>query len=778
MLSEAVLSIGGMSCTSCSSTVTTTIQSLPGVLRCSVDLIGETATIIYHERISINEIVSEIEDVGFDASVLIRRTFDEDLYHQDNTAAINGRGESSNINNESDLKSYGTAQSQTQPTMIEATFALEGLTCATCSNAVKQAVKILASETSGLDINSIDVRLLPDATLTVQYEKDSQMNENVIIDAIEEIGFGATLTSKQEVQNDELQIRKKKKTKMLYISLETDLDVAYEYLQNCTGVVDVQYSNRNMSKHDNASANMNYCQHMTQALRSICTNMKYRLTNNLSSSGYDPVETTNNTTNGGTLEITYNEDLTGVRTIVDNVESHTKTKVEAWDALSYQVKQKSIDTRRQKEILGWRNQFYFSIIFALPVFMISMVLSKVPPIMASYFDTITMFGISRQELWTWILATPVQFISGARFYRESRHSIKSGKLGMSFLIAMGTTAAYFYSVSAVLYNAVNLGRGRPRLMQSFESSSLLISFVLLGKYLEANAKSRTSKAVSALAEMAPDSATLIGTIDATSEKVTTITERIIPLTLLQRGDILLVRPGEKIPTDGVVKSGSSSCDESMLTGESLPVSKSEGSKLIGGTINMNGALQMIVEEVGEDTALAQVIRLVETAQSSKAAIQEVADRIASVFTPFVISISITTYIVWAVLLNSSILDGIKEDWPYHDQGFNDWTLPLLFSISVLVIACPCALGLGKPRVVICFFRVALQMIHTNILMFNYLLSATPTAVMVGTGLGARLGILIRGGEPLELSKDITCVEFDKTGVSTNRMCLNCINILN
>jgi len=676
----------------------------------------------------VNEIVSEIEDVGFDASVLIRRNFDEDLYHQDNSA-VNGEGEKSNINNASDkMKSYGTVQTH-QTTMIEATFALEGLTCATCSNAVKQAVKSLASESKGIDINSIDVRLLPDATLTVQYEMDSDMSENVIIDSIESIGFGATLTSKQEIQNDnESQVnienggRKSKKTKMLYISLDTDLDVAYEYLQNCAGIVDVQFSNRNMTKDDDASSNMNYCQHMTQSLRSICTNISSRLINNSSSSGYDPIatsSTTNNTYTGGTLEVTYNEDITGIRTIVDNIESLTKQKVEAWDALSYQVKQKSIDTRRQKEIVGWRNQFYFSIIFALPVFMISMVLSKVPPVTASYFDTITVFGISREELWTWVLATPVQFISGARFYRKSRHSIKSGKLGMSFLIAMGTTAAYFYSVSAVLYNAVNLGSGRPRLMQSFESSSLLISFVLLGKYLEANAKSRTSKAVSALAKMAPDSATLIGTIDSISEKATAVPERIIPLTLLQRGDILLVRPGEKIPTDGVVKSGSSSCDESMLTGESLPVSKSEGSKLIGGTINMNGALQMFVEEVGEDTALAQVIRLVETAQSSKAEIQEVADRIASVFTPFVISISITTYIVWAILLNTSVLDGIKEDWPYHDQGFNDWTLPLLFSISVLVIACPCALGLGKSIVVMYFCCVTL-MTHTNIFIFSQL----------------------------------------------------------
>jgi Cu+-exporting ATPase len=203
----------------------------------------------------------------------------------------------------------------------------------------------------------------------------------------------------------------------------------------------------------------------------------------------------------------------------------------------------------------------------------------------------------------------------------------------------------------------------------------------LGKYLEANAKSKTSKAVSKLAEMAPENATLVGVV-AESGEMTPLSERVIPLSLLQRGDVLLVRPGEKVPTDGTVLSGATEANESMLTGESLPVSKEEGSKMIGGTININGAVQMKVDEVGEDTALAQVIRLVETAQSSKASIQELADRIASIFTPAVISIAITTYIVWAVLLNSDLLDGIKEEWPYHQLGFNDWTLPLLFSISV------------------------------------------------------------------------------------------------
>eukprot|EP00985_Skeletonema_marinoi_P009918 scaffold4676_cov212-Skeletonema_marinoi.AAC.1 len=301
---------------------------------------------------------------------------------------------------------------------------------------------------------------------------------------------------------------------------------------------------------------------------------------------------------------------------------------------------------------------------------------------------------------------------------------------------MGTTAAYFYSVSAVVYNAMMRDTGVPRLMQSFDSSSMLIAFILMGKYLEANAKSKTSQAVSKLAEMAPENATLVGIVSKTGE-LTTLSERTILLTLLQRGDVLLVRPGEKVPADGTVLTGATSVDESMLTGESLPVSKTEGSKMIGGTVNINGAIQMKVDEVGEDTALAQVIRLVETAQSSKAAIQELADRIAAKFTPAVISIAVTTFVVWAILLNTTLLEGIKEEWPYHEIGFNDWTLPLLFSISVLVIACPCALGL-----------------------------ATPTAVMVGTGLGARHGILIRGGEPLELTKDITTVVFDKTGTLT------------
>lgn len=721
-ISEGVLSIGGMSCSSCSSSVAAAAQSLPGVLSASVDLISEIMNVSFiSSRCSIETIVEAIEDIGFEASVIsVRRGVND---------------ESTNINNGMKSKGYSTFEDTTviSAQQVEAIFDLEGLTCASCVSTVNQAVRSIGSE-KGLDVDSVNVRLLPDATLTVRFDK-TKMNEDDIIDVVEAVGFDATLNSKQDVLLSSMEngingMSASKAEKMLYISFHEHKDAGMEYLQKCEGIIDVRISKRNIVEKDLDQRDSNSCRHWLSYLTKHLPFMVSK------KDTYVPLTSTLPEQDGrGTLEVTYNNDIIGVRDIVDGLKVNANATCEVYDALSYQMKQKSIDSRRQKEIKDWRNQFIFAISFAFPVFLISMVFPHLSST-SMYFEEILFWGISREELWAWILATPVQFGSGMRFYRDSYHSIKSGKLGMSFLIAMGTTAAYFYSVAVVVYNSMMYNTDVPRLMQSFDSSAMLIAFILLGKYLEANAKSKTSKAVSKLAEMAPENATLVGVV-AESGGMTPLSERVIPLSLLQRGDVLLVRPGEKVPTDGTVLSGATEVNESMLTGESLPVSKEEGSKMIGGTININGAVQMKVDEVGEDTALAQVIRLVETAQSSKASIQELADRIASIFTPAVISIAITTYIVWAVLLNSDLLDGIKEEWPYRQLGFNDWTLPLLFSISVLVVACPCALGL-----------------------------ATPTAVMVGTGLGARHGILIRGGEPLEITKDITTVVFDKTGTLT------------
>lgn len=608
---EATFALEGLSCSSCVGTATEAVKSM-GLDVNSVDvrLLPEpTLTVKYDaHRINEEDVIGTIEAVGFGATLTSKREAQSTMTAENRidggfaTDAANG---GTGANETQHIRGNGTDSYATfsgpppsAPQIAEATFALEGLTCATCVNAVETAV-------AGLDVGSVDVRLLPEATLTVKFDK-SKANEDEIIDTVDAIGFGIEFNSKRELQQSldgahqtmaaiENGGSRTRATKMVYISMSEKQDLAVEYLQRCDGVSEVRFSKRSMMKDEARSARKN-CRNTAACIWNyISTRLKYR-------SAYSPVTTASPSTSHaeGTLEVTYDDDVTGVRIIVDGLESFTKAKCEAWDALSYQLKQKSINSRQQKEIREWKNQFLFSITFALPVFAISMVLSRLPA-MSDYFETIIFCGVSREELWTWALATPVQFVSGARFYRESRHSLRSGKLGMSFLVAMGTSAAYFYSVAAVVYNVLNRGSGRPRLMQSFESSSLLISFVLMGKCLEAKAKSRTSEAVAALAEMAPDSATLVGTVDKLGG-TSALTERTIPLTLLQRGDILLVRPGEKVPTDGAVKSGETSVDESMLTGESLPVSKIEGSKLIGGTINVNGAIQMIVGEVGEDTA--------------------------------------------------------------------------------------------------------------------------------------------------------------------------------
>uniref|UniRef100_A0A7S4J9S3 P-type ATPase A domain-containing protein n=1 Tax=Odontella aurita TaxID=265563 RepID=A0A7S4J9S3_9STRA len=444
---------------------------------------------------------------------------------------------------------------------------------------------------------------------------------------------------------------------------------------------------------------------------------------------------------GGTLRLTYLDHSVGIRTLIDSFPPQCHP-VSVRDAVSYQSDQRLSDERRRSEIHSWRDAFLFSFAFALPVFLVSMVFVYIPST-KQFFHSVAFAGVTWEEFFAWTFATPVQFVSGARFYRDSYYNIKTGHLSMSFLIALGTSAAYFYSCFVVVYNARQQNKGKEhgggnRLMQAFESSALLIAFVILGKYLESKAKSRTSKAIANLAQLTPDEASLVGTHDwKTGKTIPVVPERTVPLSLLQRGDVLIVRPGEKVPSDGTVLSGSSSVDESMLTGESVPAHKQEGDDVIGGTINLDGSMRLAVTVIGDDSTLAKIIRLVESAQASKAPIQEVADRIAARFVPAVLCISALTFVVWAALLNSGAIDDVKVTWPYAQEGFNDWTLPLLFSISVLVIACPCALGL-----------------------------ATPTAVMVGSGVGARCGILIKGGEALEAATRVDCVVFDKTGTLT------------
>jgi Cu+-exporting ATPase len=309
----------------------------------------------------------------------------------------------------------------------------------------------------------------------------------------------------------------------------------------------------------------------------------------------------------------------------------------------------------------------------------------------------------------WALTTPVQFWIGARFYKGAWSAFRHRTADMNTLVTVGTSAAYFYSVAATAAPGL-FTRGGLRPDVYFDTSAVIITLILFGRLLEARAKGRTSEAIKAL----------VGLQSKTARVVRGGGDLEIPIKDVIVGDIIRVRPGERIPVDGLVLQGKSAVDESMITGESLPVVKGPGSEVIGATMNRSGSFEFQTTKVGRDTALAQIIRLVREAQGSKAPIQRLADAIAGVFVPVVISIALLTFIVWFDFGPQPAL-----------------TMALLNFVAVMIIACPCALGL-----------------------------ATPTAVMVGTGKGAENGILIRSGESLETAHKISTVVFDKTGTLT------------
>jgi Cu+-exporting ATPase len=330
----------------------------------------------------------------------------------------------------------------------------------------------------------------------------------------------------------------------------------------------------------------------------------------------------------------------------------------------------------------------FSFSLAIPVFVLSMVMP---------------FG-SNADNWLLLgLTTPVQFLVGWQFYVGTYKALRNRRANMDVLIALGTTAAYVYSLLVTVMPSTFSGD------VYFDTAALIISIVLLGRYLEARAKGRASEAIKKLMGLRPKTANII--VDGVEMQVA--------VEDVEVGQIVMVRPGEKIPVDGMVVEGASAVDESMLTGESMPVDKKVGDGVVGATINKDGLLKFRATKVGKDTALAQIIKLVEQAQGSKAPIQRLADSVAAVFVPVVVTIALIAFIAWFAIIGKPFVFALEA------------------SISVLVIACPCALGL-----------------------------ATPTAIMVGTGKGAQNGILIKSAASLERAYRIETIVFDKTGTLT------------
>ncbi len=385
----------------------------------------------------------------------------------------------------------------------------------------------------------------------------------------------------------------------------------------------------------------------------------------------------------------------------DMVEQVRRIGYDVVEAAADEAMEDAEQLAREREIRHQWTRLMVGLIFSLPLFLLSM---------ARDFE---LLGLWSHEPWTnvlfWALATPVQFYVGWDYYVGAFKALRNGSANMDVLVALGSSVAYVYSAVVTVEMLLD-PMGMSMLHVYFETAAVIITLIVLGKLLEARAKGRTSEAIKKL----------MGLRAKTARIVRDGQEVDVPIDDVEVGDIVIVRPGEKVPVDGVVIDGHSAVDESMITGESLPVDKGPGDQIIGATINKQGVLKFETRAVGRQTALAQIIKLVEDAQASKAPIQRLVDQVAAVFVPVVVGVAVVTFLVWYLLAPDT-----------------DFTAALIRLVAVLVIACPCAMGL-----------------------------ATPTAIMVGTGKGAEKGILFKTSEALERAHRLTAIVLDKTGTIT------------
>ncbi len=417
--------------------------------------------------------------------------------------------------------------------------------------------------------------------------------------------------------------------------------------------------------------------------------------------------------------VTYNPEHTGLEQMVQKVEAvgYKATPVEQPVQRAMEVSESSAtrsaslstqqederNARKAAEIVQKRNLLILSIALSVPVVILGM-----------FF----MNRFPGENVLLLVLTTPIWAIVGWEFHKGALKTLRHASANMDTLVSLGSTAAYVLSIVAPFFPNIVGG------VTFYDTTALIVTLIFLGKYLEARAKGQTNAAIKKL----------VGLQARTAHIIRAGQEIELPIEQVQVGDELIVRPGEKIPVDGKVLSGSSSVDESMITGESIPVDKGEGDALIGATVNQDGLLRVQATKVGADTVLASIVRMVEQAQGSKAPIQRIADTISSIFVPTVLVIASLTFIAWAVLTN---IFGIGVQAASMMGASNPWIIAIVAAVAVLVVACPCALGL-----------------------------ATPTAIMVGTGKGAEQGILIKGGESLERIQAVRAVLLDKTGTIT------------
>jgi len=758
------LKVDGMTCGACTSAVESGFQGVEGAGAVSVSLMMGRAVVHHDPTVLPAEKVAEIiEDRGFDAEVLttdmpqpIESTADDDL------SPASG------------------------PQLTNTTISVQGMTCGACTSAVEAGFKDVPG------VKSMSISLLAGRAI-VQHDA-AIIDADALAEIVEDCGFDASIVD-SKVQEDKPALRVSTKEQSQSTWTTT---VAIEGMTcgACTSSVEGAFKNvpglvrfnisllaeRAVVSHDptvlpaekiveliedagfDAKVVSSQAESALQGVPTLSQQLKiYGLPDGKTATELEDeirskpgVKSAVISLSTSRANITYDPSMIGLRALVGIVEAAGFNALVA-DSEDNNAQLESL--AKTKEIQEWRRAFLTSLGFAIPVFFISMILPMCfPSLNFGAFQLIP--GLFLGDVICCALTVPVQFGIGKRFYISAYKSIKHKSPTMDVLVVLGTSAAFFFSCFAVIVAVLFPPHNKPGTV--FDTSTMLITFITLGRWLENRAKGQTSKALSNLMSLAPSMATiyedplyaekLAGTWTAPSspvlEKVPTndwnkapaghigpaAIEKVIPTELIEVGDVVILRPGDKIPADGIVTRGESFVDESMVTGEAMPIFKKKGSVLMAGTVNGAGKLDLKVTRAGKDTQLSQIVNLVQEAQTSRAPIQRMADLVAGYFVPVIILLGLITFVGWMIL--SHTLPNPPRIFVDNQSG-GKFMVCLKLCISVIVFACPCALGL-----------------------------ATPTAVMVGTGTASQQGILVKGGAALETATRITHIILDKTGTLT------------
>ncbi|XP_056327723.1 copper-transporting ATPase 1 [Danio aesculapii] len=678
LVSVAEIHIEGMTCGSCVQSIEGTLSQKKGVRSAQVSLANHQGTFEYDPLLtSPEELRTAVEDMGFDAFLPETNSLVPSVVKSPSPSV-----RSSSLSPVRSAVKENEAESDAEPstnTISKCFIQIGGMTCASCVANIERNLK------NEYGIHSVLVALMA-SKAEVRYSP-SVIDPLRIAELIRELGFTATVMDNYDGSDGSLELVVRGMT--------------------CASCVHKIESNLMKQKG------------ILYASVALSTNKAH---------------------------IKYDPEVTGPRDIIRLIENMGFT------ASLVKKDRPGSHLDHSGEIRQWKRSFLISLFFCVPVMGMMIYMIAVDHMIdkchqhnataedrAKYHSTMFLEkqllpGLSIMNLISFLFCVPVQFIGGRYFYCQAYKAVKHRTANMDVLIVLATTIAFTYSVVVLLVAMVEKAKVNP--ITFFDTPPMLFVFISLGRWLEQIAKSKTSEALSKLMSLQATEATVV----TLNEDMSVLSEEQVDVELVQRGDVVKVVPGGKFPVDGRVIEGHSMADESLITGEAMPVTKKPGSTVIAGSINQNGSLLIKATHVGTDTTLSQIVKLVEEAQTSKAPIQQFADKISSYFVPFIVVISVLTLLAWIIIgfVNFSL---VQKYFPGYDKSISEAEAVIRFafqaSITVLCIACPCSLGL-----------------------------ATPTAVMVGTGVGAQNGILIKGGEPLEMAHKIQSVVFDKTGTIT------------